>query len=106
MCPTRQPLGGSQVDSRQRLQAIHDGLVRGLAAVHVEIIDDSADHVGHPGAASGAGHYRVLVVSPRFDGLSRLAAHRLVYQALGSLLVEDIHALQIRTLTPAQWSSS
>lgn len=94
------------MEARQRLQAIRDALVHGLAADHVEIVDDSADHAGHPGAESGAGHYRVVVVSPRFDGLSRLAAHRLVYDALGSLLVEDIHALQIRTLTPAQWRSS
>lgn len=94
------------METRQRLQAVRDALVQGLAADHVEIVDDSANHVGHAGAESGAGHYRVLVVSPRFEGLSRLAAHRLVYEALGSLLVEDIHALQIRTLTPAQWRTS
>jgi len=74
-----------------------------LDAEHVQIVDDSALHAGHLGAQGGGGHYRVLVVSPRFEGLSRVAAQRLVYQALGDLMTTDIHALEMRTLTPEQW---
>lgn len=74
-----------------------------LDAEHVEIVDDSAQHAGHLGAEGGGGHYRVVVVSPRFAGLSRVAAQRLVYQALGDLMTTDIHALEMRTLTPDQW---
>ena len=73
-----------------------------LAAVHVEVIDDSHLHAGHAGAASGAGHFRALVVSPRFAGLSRVAAQRLVYDALADEMGPEIHALSIRTLTPEQ----
>ncbi|XQU67643.1 hypothetical protein OJJOAM_000374 [Cupriavidus sp. H18C1] len=47
--------------------------------------DDSALHAGHPGAASGGGHYHVTIVSERFAGASRVARHRMVYDALRSL---------------------
>ena len=89
-----------------RADIIHTRLESGLDAIHIEIEDDSALHAGHLGAQGGGGHYRVLVVSPRFEGLSRVAAQRLVYQALGELMASDIHALEMRTLTPAQWRQS
>ncbi len=89
-----------------RAEIIHSRLESGLDAIHIEIEDDSALHAGHLGAQGGGGHYRVLVVSPRFEGLSRVAAQRLVYQALGELMATDIHALEMRTLTPDQWSQS
>ena len=81
-------------------------LERDLEAVHVQIEDDSALHAGHLGAQGGGGHFRVLVVSPRFEAISRVAAQRLVYQALGELMATEIHALEMRTLTPDQWSQS
>ena len=82
------------IDARLRLE---------LQASHVEVIDDSAAHAGHLGAQGGGGHFRLLVVSPRFDGVSRVAAQRLVYAALGDLMTTDIHAVEMRTLTPEQW---
>ena len=63
---------------------------------------DSHLHAGHPGAASGAGHFRATIVSERFEGLSRVAAQRLVYQALDDEMGEHIHALAMRTLTPSE----
>ena len=90
----------------ERAKIIHTTLIDTLDAEHVQVEDDSALHAGHPGAQSGGGHYRVLVVSPRFEGLSRVAAQRLVYQALGSLMATDIHALEMRTLTPDQWAAA
>jgi BolA protein len=74
-----------------------------LAALHVEVEDESHRHVGHAGAAGGAGHFRVLVVSPRFEGLSRVAAQRLVYDAVAELIGPEIHALAMTTLTPERW---
>lgn len=91
------------VHPSQRPQVIRNALVQALAAEHVEVVDDSAQHVNHAGARSGAGYFRVLVVSSRFVGVTPLAAQRLVYEALSSLMDRDIHALQIRTLTPEQW---
>jgi len=93
------------VDQTRRAQEIKDTLMQELAAQHVEVIDDSALHASHPGARDGGGHFQVLVVSERFQGLPRVAAQRLVYEALAELMVSDIHALQMRTLTPERWSA-
>lgn len=92
--------------SHDRAEMIRSTLETVLDAEHVEIEDDSALHAGHLGAQGGGGHYRVIVVSPRFEGLSRVAAQRLVYRALGELMATEIHALEIRTLTPAQWAAA
>jgi BolA protein len=75
-----------------------------LPADHVEVEDESHLHVGHPGAASGGGHFRALVVSERFVGASRVAAQRLVYGVLGEELRGEIHALSLKCITPAQWA--
>ena len=88
------------MDRRRRIER---ALREGLGALHVEVVDESHLHAGHAGAASGGGHFRATIVSPRFEGLSRLAAQRLVYAALGELMHGEIHALAMTTLTPAQW---
>lgn len=87
-------------DRRARIER---KLFERLAALHVEVVDESHLHVGHAGAASGGGHFRALVVSPRFEGLSRVVAQRLVYEALGDEMGGEIHALSVRTLTPERW---
>ena len=92
------------MDASHRAQAIEDALRTKLNARHVAVIDQSSLHEGHLGAQSGGGHFQVLVVSDRFRGLSRIAAQRIVYEALGELMEEDIHALSMRTLTPEEWS--
>ncbi len=92
--------------TEDRVELIRTTLEEVLDAAHVEIEDDSALHADHLGAQGGGGHYRLLVVSPRFDGLSRVAAQRLVYQALGELMTTEIHALEMRTLTPDQWTAA
>jgi len=66
----------------------------------VELVDDSASHAGHAGARSGGGHYLLTVVSPRFAGRSRVERHRMVYEALGTLMQRQIHALALRTYAP------
>jgi BolA protein len=71
-----------------------------VAAVHAEVEDESRLHAGH--GATG-GHYRAVVVSERFAGLSRVAAQRLVYDALGDWMQGPIHAFAVRTFTPEQW---
>jgi len=64
--------------------------------------DESAQHKGHAGAASGGGHYRLVLVSHKFRNLSTLSRHRLVYEAMGELMQRDIHALAITALTPEE----
>jgi BolA protein len=90
-------------DPSRRSQIIERTLREQVDATHVEVLDDSAAHADHLGAQGGGGHFRVLVVSPRFEGLSPVAAQRLVYQALGDFMTTDVHALEMRTLTPEAW---
>ena len=73
-----------------------------LEPLAIELSDDSAAHVGHAGAASGGGHYQLRLVSARFTGQSKIARHRLVYDASRSLIAEGIHALAIDARTPAE----
>ena len=86
-----------------RADRIAERLERELGAVHVAVEDESHRHAGHAGAASGGGHFRATIVSERFAGLSRLAAQRLVYAALGELMSSEIHAIAMTTYTPAEW---
>ncbi len=81
--------------------AIKDRLAT-LQPAHLDVIDDSAQHAGHIGARDGGGHYRIHIVSERFAGLPTMARHRLVYDALGSLMEGAIHALSITARTPAE----
>lgn len=72
-----------------------------LEPLRFEVIDDSALHAGHAGAREG-GHFRLLIVSPRFSGKTTLQRHRIIYDALGELMRSRIHALSIRSLTPEE----
>ncbi|RJG01101.1 BolA family protein [Noviherbaspirillum sedimenti] len=67
-----------------------------------QLDDDSARHAGHAGAASGAGHYRLRLVSARFEGQNRISRHRLVYDCLRDLMHVDIHALNIIAVAPSE----
>lgn len=73
-----------------------------LAPETYTLEDESDQHRGHAGAASGGGHFRLTIVSPRFHNLSTLARHRLVYEAMGELMQREIHALSITALTPEE----
>jgi BolA protein len=68
-----------------------------LAPVALEVIDESHLHAGH--GATGS-HFRVQIVSARFAGLSRVAAQRLVYEALGDWIGGAIHACAVSARAP------
>ncbi len=69
-----------------------------------DLHDDSAAHVGHAGAASGAGHFSLTIVSEAFSGLPRLKRHQTVMARVADLLPFPIHALSIRALAPEEYS--
>ena len=72
-----------------------------LEPVSIEVQDDSHLHAGYAGAREGR-HFTVHVVSARFNGLSRVARHRLVYDALQILIPRGIHALAIDARAPGE----
>ena len=75
---------------------IEEKLKAALAPAALEIIDESHLHAGHAGARpEGETHFRVKIVSSRFDGLSRVARHRLVNDILAEELAGPVHALAI-----------
>ena len=51
-------------------------------------------------------HWEAVIVSPAFDGIPKVRQHQLVYAALGDRMREEIHALSMTTLTPAQWAAA
>jgi BolA protein len=65
----------------------------------LEVLDESAAHAGHSGAnAEGKGtHFRVRIAAPQFAAISRVARHRLVYDALQEFIDQGVHALAIET---------
>ncbi|TMH15059.1 MAG: BolA family transcriptional regulator [Betaproteobacteria bacterium] len=75
-----------------------------LAPSALEIHDDSAEHVGHAGAAGGGGHFSLLIVSNAFRGISRLERHQKVLARVSDLLPHPIHALSIKALAPEEFS--
>lgn len=88
-----------------RLDRLRDALEQHFRPEHLEIVDESARHAGHPGAAAGGGHFNVVIVAAGFRGKSLLDRQRAVHAALGSAMQSEIHALSLRTLTPEEWSS-
>ena len=86
------PVSAAQVDRALRAALLPEAL---------EVQDDSHLHAGHAGAKEGR-HFTVRVTSAAFEGLSRVARHRLVYDAVRSLLADGIHALAIEARAPAE----
>jgi acid stress-induced BolA-like protein IbaG/YrbA len=68
-------------------------IAQGLACEHLEVEGD-----GH--------HFFATIVSKEFEGSNRVARQRRVYQALGDRMREQIHALSMKTLTPAEWAAT
>ena len=73
-------------------ESIKQSITAGLDCQFVEVDGD-----GH--------HWQAIVVSRAFEGLSRVRRHQLVYAALGERMREEVHALSIKALTPAEWQA-
>jgi BolA protein len=82
-----------ETEMRRRLAA--------LEPIQLELVDESAAHAGHAGAAVGGNtHWNLTLLSKKFSGLGRPERHRLIYQALGDLMQNPIHALAITARAP------
>ncbi len=73
-------------------ESIKRTIEAGLACEHVNVEGDGQ-------------HFQALIVSSAFEGLMKVKQHQLVYRALGDRMREEIHALSMLTLTPAQWAA-
>ena len=91
-----------------RVEAIEQRLQERLQPTLLEVLDESAAHAGHAGAnAQGFGsHFRVRIASPAFDGKSRVACHRLVYDAMQNFIDQGLHALAIEIVKPSAQSAA
>lgn len=75
-------------------QELHEIIAAGLDCSHLEVSGDGR-------------HWTAVIVSPAFEGLRAIARHQKVYAALGQRMATDeVHALSMRTLTPAEWASA
>ena len=94
--------GGGCADNRAMNAAQIETLLRAaLDPSQLVVQDDSHLHAGHAGAREGR-HFTVRLVSERFLGLNWLARHRLVYDALGPLAPQGVHALAIEARAPGE----
>jgi BolA protein len=84
----------------ERVSRIEKLLAEAFSPSEMLVKDQSHLHAGHAGAKEGKGHFDVRIVSDKFAGQSRINRHRMVYDALGSFMQSDIHALRINALTP------
>ena len=79
---------------------MHRQLAQTLSTTALEVIDESAAHAGHAGSSGTdfGTHFRARIASPFFTGKSRVAQHRLVYDALQEFIDQGVHALAIEIL--------
>ena len=88
--------------SAERVEMIRERLTSTLQPTELKIIDESAGHAGHAGAASGGGHFIVNIVAAAFNDKTLIQRHRLVYDAVDDIMHREIHALSIQAKTPEE----
>jgi BolA family transcriptional regulator, general stress-responsive regulator len=79
-------------------QEVASHLARILQTDQVDVVDESSQHAGHTGnpeGLNGGTHLRVHIASPLFTGKTRVAQHRLVYDACQEFIARGLHALTI-----------
>ena len=82
---------------------IREKLMLALEPIRLDVINESELHAGHRSSpGTGESHFRVLIVSPKFTGLPRVARHRLVNEALADELAGRVHALALSAYAPGE----
>ncbi len=85
-------------------QQLEHALTRAFQPIHLEIRNDSHKHASHREAPNtGDSHFHITLVSQKFESMSRVHRHRLVYESIADLIEGPIHALAIQTMTPDEW---
>lgn len=86
----------------ERVEMIRERLTNCLQPTELDIVDESAKHAGHAGAASGGGHFIVTITASAFQDKTLIQRHRLVYDAVDDIMHREIHALSIQARTPEE----
>jgi BolA protein len=81
---------------------LHEKLLAGLAPERMQLVNDSAKH-HNKGAES---HWNLIIVAAAFEGKALVMRHRAVFDALGKPLMDVVHSLTMKTLTPAEWDAA
>jgi BolA protein len=82
---------------------MREKLLVALEPTRLDIVNESELHAGHRSApGTGESHFRILIVSPKFSGASRIERHRMVNAALADELQGRIHALALSTYAPSE----
>ena len=82
---------------------IREKLMVALEPTRLDVVNESEMHAGHRSSpGTGESHFRVLIVSPKFAGLARVARHRLVNEALAEELEGPVHALALSAFAPGE----
>jgi BolA protein len=77
---------------------IQQRLTAAFAPTHLQVIDESDQHIGHAGHQGGGRHFAIIIAAAHFNSLSRVAAHRAIYALFADLMPQQIHALKIKIL--------
>lgn len=88
--------------NQDRIALFEADLRSAFKLTKLDIEDESHLHAGHAGAASGGGHFKLTIVAPEFEGMSKVARHRAIYAALNKHFPVAIHALTILAFTPSE----
>ena len=92
--------------NQERISRFESDLRLAFQVSHLHIEDESHLHAGHAGAASGGGHFKLTIVAPEFEGMSKVTRHRSIYAALNKHFPNEIHALTILAFTPSESTNS
>jgi len=86
-----------EIEMRSRLE-------NAMELTHFEVKDFTGRHLNHK-LHEGGFHLEVIIVSPEFEGQNLVQRHRKVYETMGELMKHEIHALSMKTHTPAEWAA-
>lgn len=84
--------------SQNRSLLIKDRLQQAFSPTHLEVIDDSDQHIGHAGHQGGGRHFSIIISAECFNHLTRIESHRQIYSLFTDLMPEQIHALKIKVI--------
>lgn len=84
------------------MNLIRERLETAFHPSHLEVIDESDQHIGHPGHQGGGRHFAIVIAADIFQNLSRIEVHRKIYNLFNDLIPDRIHALKIKWLKNEQ----